>query len=145
MSNDPWYKKGLNFSCQGCGKCCFGFPGYVWLSSPDIKKISKHLNLTPANFLDKYTRNVYGAYSLKEMKAPTYECIFFENKKCKIYSVRPLQCRSYPFWPHHLTSKEIWEKNVKSFCPGTQAKTSLSHSKKEIDLILEEYKKELPF
>jgi uncharacterized protein len=144
MSNH-WYREGIKFKCQACGRCCLGFPGYVWLTSEDIKKISKHVKMTEKNFLEKYARNIYGLISLKEMKAPTYECIFFENNKCKIYPVRPVQCRNYPFWPQLLTSKETWEKNVKSVCPGTHATDSISYSKEAIHILLEEYKKELPF
>lgn len=143
--DDPWYKDGLNFKCQGCGKCCYGFSGYVWLSSVDIKRIAKHLNLPIHNFLDKYARNIYGLYSLKELKAPSYECIFFRDKKCEIYEVRPFQCRSYPFWPHMVDTPETWENNIKSCCPGSNATETLHHSKEEIEKLLLEYKKDLPF
>ena len=142
---DCWYKDGLNFKCQGCGKCCYGFPGFVWLSVADIKNISTHLNLTAKNFLDKYARTIYGFYSLKESDAPSYECVFFNNKKCTIYEVRPFQCRSYPFWPRMVESPESWEKNIKAFCPGSNATETLHHSKEEIDKLVLEYKKELPF
>ena len=143
-TENSWYKDGLNFKCQGCGKCCHGFPGYVWLTSKDIKNIANHLKLPISSFLNQYARNVYGLYSLKELNAPSYECIFFDNKKCKIYEVRPFQCRSYPFWPQNLSSPEAWEKHIKSFCPGASASPTIHHSKEEIEKLISEYKQELP-
>lgn len=142
---ETWYKQGLDFKCQACGKCCHGFPGYVWLGENDIKKISKYLNLSIERFLEKYTRKIYGRISLKELKAPSYECIFFLNNKCTIYPVRPFQCSSYPFWPQNLSSKEAWQQNIKAFCKGANVIKTIHHSQKEIDFILEKYKKELPF
>lgn len=144
MSEKNWYEEGLSFKCQGCGKCCHGFPGYVWLNQKEILKISAYLSLSVDHFLKKYTRVAYGKISLKELKAPTYECIFYEKQRCTIYPVRPFQCRSYPFWPYNLQSKEEWEKNIKTCCPGSKCQ-EIHHSKEKIDSLLEEYKKELSF
>lgn len=37
-------------------------------------------------------------------------CVFLDpGGKCSIYSVRPVQCSTYPFWPSLLESKEDWE------------------------------------
>jgi Fe-S-cluster containining protein len=38
-------------------------------------------------------------------------------RKCAIYSVRPSQCRSWPFWPENLSSPEAWNKAARK-CPG---------------------------
>lgn len=37
--------------------------------------------------------------------------------KCTIYEVRPLQCRTYPFWHQNLINQKIWDKE-KDHCPG---------------------------
>ena len=30
--SDAWYaEEGLAFECTGCGDCCTGAPGYVWV------------------------------------------------------------------------------------------------------------------
>ena len=36
---------------------------------------------------------------------------------CSIYLVRPLQCRTWPFWSSNLTSAEAWNRAAKT-CPG---------------------------
>ena len=36
MPATPWYKDGLRFQCTGCGDCCTGGPGYVWVNQAEI-------------------------------------------------------------------------------------------------------------
>ncbi len=139
---DPWYKKGVNFKCTACGKCCFGFPGYVWLNSKDIQNMSLFLKLSSEAFLKKYTRNIEDRISLIELGPPTFSCIFLKDKKCSVYEARPFQCRAYPFWPHNFTSEQTWEEVQKS-CVG--AKQDFHYSFEEIEKRLALYKKELPF
>jgi len=118
-----WYKNGLHFSCIGCGRCCSSYPGYVWLSSIDIKKIYQHLQISKKEFLQKYTfRNKDGRISLKE-KFHSYACIFYNQQRCSIYTARPVQCRTFPFWQSILASKKEWQK-LTTWCPGTNTKSS---------------------
>ena len=44
------------------------------------------------------------------------ECIFWD-RGCTIYSARPTQCRTFPFWRENLESPATWEA-VESECPG---------------------------
>lgn len=111
-----FYQKGLCFKCQGCGSCCTGFPGFVWLKKNEIINISAYLKIDKNTFLKNYTFQAYGMVSLKEIK-PSYDCIFFKDKKCQIYPVRPFQCIAFPFWPHNVESQESWQ-TLKKSCPG---------------------------
>jgi uncharacterized protein len=138
---DPWYKNGIKFKCKGCGKCCFGFSGYVWLTSKDIEEISSFLNLSKKEFLKKYTRSIFGRISLIELPAPTYSCIFLEDKKCTIYKVRPFQCKAYPFWTNNFTSQKSFQE-VQKDCMGADENGDL-YSAQEIERLLDLYKKEL--
>lgn len=115
-NKEPWYKEGLCFSCTGCGGCCTGSPGYVWISEREIEEMADFLGISPSLFCRRYVRLVDGRYSLTE-KRPHYDCVFLEGKRCSIYSVRPTQCRTFPFWPENLTSKEAWEA-AKPHCEG---------------------------
>jgi Fe-S-cluster containining protein len=36
---------------------------------------------------------------------------------CAIHEDRPTQCRTFPFWPETLKSREAWDA-LKSICPG---------------------------
>jgi Fe-S-cluster containining protein len=113
----PWYADGLSFACTGCGGCCTGAPGYTWVSSEEIAAIAAYLKLSVAEFSRRYLRRVGGRYSLTELR-PHYDCVFLEDRKrCKIYPVRPTQCRTFPFWPENLQSPESWEEAAKR-CEG---------------------------
>ncbi len=102
-----WYDQGVKFKCTGCGKCCTGDPGYVWLTEEDIKVIATHLGLDRSAFIRKHTRLVHGRISLRE-HPKTYDCEFFRDQKCLIYKARPKQCRTFPFWGENLISKRAF-------------------------------------
>jgi len=44
-------------------------------------------------------------------------CIFLVDERCRIYPQRPLQCRTFPFWPEVLKSKDRWT-YLTTQCPG---------------------------
>ncbi|MCB1114461.1 MAG: YkgJ family cysteine cluster protein [Chlamydiia bacterium] len=118
MTKLPWYKDGLRFKCTGCGGCCTGFPGYVFVSDEEIIKMAEHLKLSVKEFGRLYLRqDASGRLSLKEL-SKTYDCVFLRDKKrCSIYEVRPKQCRTFPFWPEALSSPEAWEETAR-YCEG---------------------------
>jgi Fe-S-cluster containining protein len=119
--SDPsniWYKDGLKFSCTGCGNCCTGSPGFVWVTLDEIKQIADHLNINTSDFSKRYVRQVDDRLSLIEMPT-TYDCVFLKNRKCTIYNVRPKQCRTFPWWPQLLESKEDWQEAAQ-YCEGIQ-------------------------
>jgi Fe-S-cluster containining protein len=39
------------------------------------------------------------------------------RRVCGIYPVRPLQCRTWPFWPENMRTKASWNRAAKG-CPG---------------------------
>lgn len=108
QEEEPWYAKGLRFECTGCGQCCTGAPGYIWVDREEIENIAQFLKLTVEEFSRRYLRRVKGKFSLLEMPK-SYDCIFLKDKKCQIYSVRPMQCRTFPWWPQHLKSEQDWK------------------------------------
>lgn len=126
-----WYEKGVKFKCTQCGLCCGKEPGYVWLSEEDISLLSSHLQLSREDFLQKYTRFVYGRYSLLEMPL-TYDCIFLKENKCSVYLARPKQCRKFPFWDENLTSETAWNQ-AGEYCEGINHEEGRLFSKEEID------------
>ena len=113
---DLWYAEGLSFTCTSCGDCCTGFEGYVWVKEPEIRALAKHLGLSLDGFGRKYLRRVGPRYSLIERA--NHDCIFWETGTgCTVYSARPVQCRTFPFWSTYLESEATWEK-VRARCPG---------------------------
>jgi len=118
MSDTPWYRDGLRFTCTGCGDCCTGAPGYVWVNKAEIEAIAEHLGQEVEAFERKYVRQIGIRKSLVEFL--NGDCVFFdgETRKCEIYDLRPRQCRTWPFWRSNLKSEETWEE-VCEVCPGS--------------------------
>jgi Fe-S-cluster containining protein len=113
---EPWYKEGLRFKCTGCGGCCTGAPGYVWVSDEEVTAIAEHLKISEAEFKKKYTHLLQNRRSLKE-DPNNFDCVFLEDKKCTIYSVRPQQCRTFPWWVENLKNRKAWEETAER-CEG---------------------------
>jgi uncharacterized protein len=115
---EPWYKDGLRFQCTGCGDCCTGAPGYVWVNQAEIIALADRLEMDVAKFEKKYVRQIGVRRSLNEYK--NGDCVFFDNKsrKCTVYEQRPRQCRTWPFWNSNLKSPEAWAETCES-CPGS--------------------------
>lgn len=115
-SNEHWFSKGLRFKCTGCGQCCTGAPGYVWVTDEEIEALATHLKIDVIKFHQLYVRQVGERKSLLEHPR-TYDCIFLKDKKCQVYSLRPKQCRTYPWWQHNLESEAQWNEAAK-YCEG---------------------------
>ncbi len=111
-----WYKDGLRFKCTGCGDCCTGAPGHVWVTEKEIVGMAETFKITPEAFSKKYTRLVGSRLSLIE-DPHTYDCVFLEDKKCQLYNARPKQCSTFPWWDENLSSPGAWENTAKS-CEG---------------------------
>lgn len=109
-----WYTAGLDFECTRCGRCCRGEPGYVWLREADIDDIAAFLGRPRDEVMQQYVRVVGSQYSLKELE--NGDCVFW-NGGCRIYSARPPQCRSFPFWKEKLRTAASW-KTLAEECPG---------------------------
>jgi hypothetical protein len=121
QTNQKWYANGLAFSCQGCGNCCSGpEEGYVWADKHEIEAMARHLHITAEQFKKQYARRVGIRFSLIE-KQPGKDCIFLtktqNGKGCEVYPVRPLQCRTWPFWNENIRTRENWDAAAEK-CPG---------------------------
>ncbi len=115
--NEPWYKNGLRFKCSGCGDCCTGAPGYVWVNKDEIENMAATLGMIVEDFEQLYVRKVGVRKSLKEL--PNYDCIFLDDeRRCNVYHARPRQCKTWPFWDSNLKSPETWA-NSCDICPGS--------------------------
>ena len=115
----PWYAEGLKFKCTGCGDCCTGAPGYVWVNKQEIADLATALGFDDVlKFEDKYVRKIGIRKSLVEF--PNGDCVFFDNgtRKCAVYQFRPRQCRTWPFWDSNLKSPKAWAETCEN-CPGS--------------------------
>ncbi|WP_024791948.1 YkgJ family cysteine cluster protein [Lebetimonas sp. JS138] len=115
-------KDGFDFkfnpdACKKCkGNCCIGESGYIWVNPKEIEAIADFLGIDKNIFIDRFLIKVGYKYSIKEKPYKKgYACIFFENG-CKIYPVRPNQCKTFPFWERY--KDERYYEELKNECPG---------------------------
>ena len=155
-STEPWYGGGLKFTCTQCGNCCTGGPGYVWISEEEVTRLAEFLKMSPRQVVAKYCRRFGERLSLKERRMPNgnYDCIFLQEmpaapggptdgkpqagqpvplkrRGCAIYPVRPLQCRTWPFWESNLSDRKMWDFASRK-CPGIN-RGSRSFNRKQIE------------
>ncbi len=142
-----WYDRGVDFTCQRCGHCCSGEPGFVFLSSEEVDRLSEHLDMTRDEFLAAYTRKIdmgdHYLVSLRERR--DYSCILLSDNGCSVYPVKPQQCTTYPFWGYLFSDRALWDEEMKA-CPGInrgehhsaqEIREQLSLEKKHVNLRFE--------
>ena len=117
-------KDGYNFAfdssaCSSChGNCCIGESGYIWISENEILNLAKYLKISQNEVREKYLYKASYKYSIQEIQLDenNFSCCFLnvEKKQCMIYEVRPMQCRTFPFWEYFKKN----ENEVYKECPG---------------------------
>lgn len=106
---------GIRFECQaGCTKCCEQ-QGFVYLTENDLVRIAGFVGMGPADFERRY---VYRTKKLIRLLVPRHsQCHFLRDDGCSIHTVKPTQCRVFPFWPELVDDKREWRKTA-AWCPG---------------------------
>jgi Fe-S-cluster containining protein len=117
-------REGLRFACTMCGNCCSGPEGYVLVSDGEAAALAARLGLSVERFLEVYTVQTPEGRSLREVRSEKgLDCVFLDRQAipgraiCGVYEDRPRQCRTWPFWPSVLRSRQTWER-AKRTCPG---------------------------
>lgn len=125
-----FFDQGICFECQSCGFCCTGAPGIVRVTIEDINRISDYISISSDELLQCYLYPYKNIFSIREREDGA--CLFYENG-CRIYPVRPVQCKTYPFWFNNLRSEQSWQKTKKA-CPGIGK--GVLHTKEQILALL---------
>lgn len=131
---EKFYQNGLRFECTACGNCCTNSSGYVELNEVEAVKIADYLSLTEDEFVNQFLEakedNRWHLNSLTNG-----DCVFLTDNRCTIYPVRPLQCRTFPFWSENVKSAYRWKLTTQE-CPGINQ--GRLYSREEIEKILKE-------
>ena len=89
----------------------------MYLTEAESERIRASLQLSRGWFRRRYLRRI-DAGDLVLASAPDERCIFLDGDgKCRVYAVRPVQCRSYPFWPELIASAAAWNREARR-CEG---------------------------
>jgi len=110
----------LPFSCQQSGRCCHQREeyGYVYVNAQEREQIAAELDLSLGEFNKQYTRSEEDGSRVLLFRDRA--CIFLRDGLCTIHAVKPVQCRTWPFWEELLESAESYEREVLRFCPGSR-------------------------
>lgn len=86
------------------------------VSEAEAETLAAALNMSAAEFGRRFLRLVAGGLALRD--AVNGDCILQQpDGRCRAYVARPRQCRTFPWWPEIIASRESWEK-AKRRCPG---------------------------
>lgn len=101
--------------CLQCAACCRNYSPRF--KTPDIKRISKHLQMKEGAFIETYLReDEDGDFVLQSLPCPFLGADNF----CSIYEERPSDCRRFPYTDEDVIIKRqpLTLKNS-TFCPIT--------------------------
>lgn len=105
----------MRFACQsGCTRCC-DTKGFVYITENDLRRIAEHLGLSAKAFEERYV--IRFRHVLRLRKPRKSQCHFLSETGCSVHVVKPVQCRTYPFWPELVEDRDAWNDESKR-CPG---------------------------
>lgn len=122
----------LRFGCTRCGQCC-ARPGDIYLTESDMLRISNFLRISTREF--KQTWCVRDGYEWLMVVTKTQSCPFFRDDRCDIHAVKPIQCRTYPFWPEVVSTRHAWEEEAER-CEGIGHAEGRLYAREEIEALL---------
>ena len=132
--------------CESCQRACQCKPG--WFTPNQISGLLEYFQAKNINQLLKTRKfaidwyignkeyilvlapNIIGNSDIQYHADPTGQCVFFKNKKCEIYEIRPIECALYS---HNLKMNEI--EKIKNWIITKWKKSN----------ILEKYRKRIEF
>ena len=87
----------------------------MYLSEADLKRAAGFVRISAAAFERKY---VYRTRNRMRLRVPRRtHCHFLVEGGCGIHPAKPVQCRTFPFWPELVDHPRAWT-NTAKYCPG---------------------------
>ncbi len=66
------------------------------VSDADIARLAAHLAMAETDFIERYCALARNRAQLTLIENGEGACVFLEGHACRVYPVRPDQCRSFP-------------------------------------------------
>lgn len=112
------YPEKIKFDCIYCGICCgdtINKKRHIIMLKQEAEHLSIEIGIKISDFAFECVGNEPYFFEMKKIDG---KCIFLDkNKKCNIYSLRPVICKCYPFELIDLQN-EKFKFNVTNECPG---------------------------
>jgi Fe-S-cluster containining protein len=87
----------------------------VYITEDDLRRIAKHIGMSANVFEARYV--IRYRHLLRLRKPKKSQCHFLKGDGCSVHVVKPVQCRTYPFWPELVEDRAAW-KAEGTLCPG---------------------------
>jgi Fe-S-cluster containining protein len=83
----------MEIHCDKCGECCRTFPKFQ-ITKRELKQIAKRLDISWQKLIKRLRTRLIG------QKCYIHQpCIFLKDNLCRIYDIRPWNCRAFPLYP----------------------------------------------
>ncbi|MGL4369651.1 MAG: YkgJ family cysteine cluster protein [Spirochaetota bacterium] len=102
MAKDTTSGSEYTFSCTRCGKCCRE-EGIVLFTKKEIRLAAELTGLSQDEFIGRYLSLTSDGYT--HFVGKRSRCAFLTKNGCSINSVKPKQCRSFPYWNEYTDSR----------------------------------------
>jgi Fe-S-cluster containining protein len=115
VSTAPSSEAPFEWSCRRSGRCCTHGEGRVWLLEGEEEALARATGLSLESFRARHVVQVGEGRSLR---TPGGRCTLLAGEnECTVYSARPAQCASFPYWPAILEGGAAYRRALAT-CPG---------------------------
>ena len=124
----------IGFSCLGCGDCCRGEDNSVLVFPQEIRAIQEASHLSWSEVAAPPQEGEWdheGCFHTLEWRLAKAgdACRFYQRDGCSIYPLRPLLCRTYPFYLDR-------DKLICSECPGLGGKIDVQDAQRLAEMLV---------
>lgn len=124
----------MGFSCLACGECCRGEDNSVLVFPNEIRRIQDSTGLTWLEVAappeeGEWDREGYFHTLEWRLTKEGESCRFLQKVDCSIYPVRPMLCRTYPFY---LDRRKL----MASECRGLGGKIDVQEAELMAELLI---------
>jgi len=88
----------------------------VYINEHECGQLAEFLGSNPKEFKRRFT--FVDDQGWRQLNFRQGRCVFLDaDERCGVYAARPLQCRTFPFWPELIRSGR-WTRQARRLCEG---------------------------